>query len=160
MHSFEVHSNERACRKIGHLGLEQVHMCLYWPYKTNNMVTPANQKPKSSPPWHHADIVCWWRGGASYVSKHRRLFHYLKQAGLDCGYFFELTKIVQIFHMDNLKAAILFGECHGFKFRRGAQYVGGFIGKESFKQEWMICRTVVWEEGWYDQQNCGQISIG
>ena len=25
MHSFEVHSNESACRKSGRLGLEQVH---------------------------------------------------------------------------------------------------------------------------------------
>ena len=30
MHNFEVHQNESVCRKIGHLGLEQVDMILGW----------------------------------------------------------------------------------------------------------------------------------
>ena len=44
-------------------------------------------------------------------------------------------------HQDNLKSGKLFGLRHGFKVCTGARYIGGFIGDNEFKSDWLEERT-------------------
>ena len=57
------------------------------------------------------------------------------------GYYPEPSKIVLIMHPDNLTAGKYFGLCHVFKVCTGACYLGGFIGFDEFKRDWLKYRT-------------------
>ena len=50
MHSFEVHSNESACRKSGRLGLEQVWIKRYLHLEENH--PPCPEKEQRPPCWN------------------------------------------------------------------------------------------------------------
>ena len=89
-------------------------------------------------PWcdEYAGALCMFRKREDYINS-------LKQAGLDCSYFPELTKSVLIVHLDNIEAEIFFGEHHRLKFCTGPHYLGGFIGDKASKRGWLIDQTAV-----------------
>ena len=64
-------------------------------------------------------------------------FHLLTRQGLGRGYFPELSKIVLIVHLDHLEARKLLGVCHGFKVCTAVHYIGGYIGYDESKREWL-----------------------
>ena len=67
-------------------------------------------------------------------------FNYLIQSGPERGCYPNTTKRVLVVHPDNIEDGILFCARHGFKIRPGACYLGGFIGDDASKQEWLIGR--------------------
>ena len=69
----------------------------------------------------------------------------LKRIGLARGQYPNPTKIIMVVHPDNLEAGRLFGVSHGFKVCTGSHYIGGYIGDEESKRDWLKDRTDKWE---------------
>ena len=64
-----------------------------------------------------------------------------------------------IVHPDNIEAGKGFGLRHRFKVCTGALYLGGFIGGEESKRDYLKERTQTWEQNnSQDQQNREEIS--
>ena len=61
------------------------------------------------------------------------------------GYYPELSKSVLIEHPENLEARKDFGARHGFKICVGAHCLGGYIGDDESKSDWLRERTLTWE---------------
>ena len=53
---------------------------------------------------------------------------------------------VLIILMENLEAGKEFGSRHGFKVCTGARYLGGYIGEDESKSDWLRERTLKWEK--------------
>ena len=66
--------------------------------------------------------------------------------GLGCRYYPEPYKSVMIVHSDNIEARKEFGARHRFKVCMGACYLGGYIGENESKSDWLIERTLTWEK--------------
>ena len=47
---------------------------------------------------------------------------------------------------DNLEAVKVFGRRNGFNVCTGARYLGGYIGDNTFKPDWLIECTLTWEK--------------
>ena len=62
------------------------------------------------------------------------------------GYYTELSKSVLIVRPENLEAGKEFEAYHGFKVCTGARYLGGYIGDDESKRNWMKERTLTWEK--------------
>ena len=58
MHSFEVHSNESACRKSGRLGLEQVKSCIHKTSVDIDMVIICAYQPSQHALTHWKFVLC------------------------------------------------------------------------------------------------------
>ena len=64
-------------------------------------------------------------------------FNSLKRLGLGQGYCPKPSKSVLVMHMENIESGKLFGLSHGFKFCTGARYLGGLIGDDKSKYDWL-----------------------
>ena len=73
-------------------------------------------------------------------------FDLLTRQGPGRGYYPEPSKGILIVHLDNLEAGKLFGARHGFKVCTGARYMGGYIGDDNSKCDWLRDRTRTWEK--------------
>ena len=61
------------------------------------------------------------------------------------GYHPKPSKSVIIVHPDNLESGKVFGACHGYKVCTVARYLGGYIGYDESKRNWLRERTLTWE---------------
>ena len=73
-------------------------------------------------------------------------FNSLTSQGTGCGYYPKLSKSVLIVHLENLEARKVFVARHRFKVCMNACYLGGYIGDEKSKSDWMRERTLTWEK--------------
>ena len=72
-------------------------------------------------------------------------FDSLTRQGLGRGYQPDLTKSELIVHLENLEAVKVFGARHGFRVFIGARYLGGYIGDDESKRDWLRERMLTWE---------------
>ena len=54
-----------------------------------------------------------------------------------------------IIHPDNIKSVKRFVLHHGFKVFTGMCYLGGFIGDDESKRDWIKVCTLIWEHNIY-----------
>ena len=54
--------------------------------------------------------------------------------------------MVLIVRPDNLEAEKMFGASHRFKVCTGVPYLGGYIGDNESKRDWLRERTLMWEK--------------
>ena len=47
---------------------------------------------------------------------------------------------------ENPKSGKVFGARHGFKVCTGARYLGGYIGDDKSKRDWLRDRAIMWEK--------------
>ena len=73
-------------------------------------------------------------------------FYLLTRQGPGRGYHPEQTKILLIVRPENLEAVKVFGACHGFRVFTGAHYLGGYIGDNKSKHDWLRESTLTWEK--------------
>ena len=73
-------------------------------------------------------------------------FDSLTRQGLGRGYHPEPTKSVLIVRPDNIEAGKLIGARHVFRACTGAHYLGGYIGDNKSKHNWLRKRTLTWEK--------------
>ena len=69
----------------------------------------------------------------------------LKHNSPDRGYYTNTTKSILAVHLENLEAGELSGWCHGFKVCKGAHYLGGYIGDDVSKGDWLKKQTEKWD---------------
>ena len=62
------------------------------------------------------------------------------------GYYPKPFKSVLIVRPYNIEAGKVFGERHGFKVCTGARYLGGYIGDDKSKRDWLRECTLTWEK--------------
>ena len=62
------------------------------------------------------------------------------------GYHPKPSNSVLIVLPENLEAGKVLGRRHGFKVCTGARYLGGYIGDNHSKQDWMIESTLTWKK--------------
>ena len=72
-------------------------------------------------------------------------FNSLKHNGPERGYYPEPTKIILIMHSDYLISGKMFVAHHGFNFCTGASYLGGYIGDDESKRDWLKDCMEKWE---------------
>ena len=60
------------------------------------------------------------------------------------GYHPNPTKSVLIVRPENLEAVKVFGARHAFRVCTGARYIGGYIGDDKSKRDWLRERTLTW----------------
>ena len=73
-------------------------------------------------------------------------FDLLAHQGPGRGYYPKPTKIILIIHPDNLESGRDFRARHGFKVCTGTRYLGGYIGDDESKSDWLRKRTLMWEK--------------
>ena len=66
----------------------------------------------------------------------------LKHQGPGRGYHPEPSKSILILQPENLEARKVFGARHGFKVCTGTHYLGGYIGDDKSKRNWLRKRTL------------------
>ena len=64
-------------------------------------------------------------------------FDFLKRQGPVHGYYLKPSKSLLILHPDNIKVRKEFGAHHGFKLCMGACYLGGYIGDDESKSDFL-----------------------
>ena len=82
----------------------------------------------------------WYAEDAGALGMFARLENYfdsLTRQGLGRGYHPEHTKSILIVRPENLEAGKVFGACHGFRMCTGVRYLGGYIGDDEFKRNWL-----------------------
>ena len=91
----------------------------------------------------------WYSNDSSSVgifSNVELYFNSLKRLGLGHGYYPEPSKRVLIVHPHNIKYKKMFGLRNGFKVCTDLRYLGGFIGDNESKHDWLDERTNIWEQ--------------
>ena len=91
----------------------------------------------------------WYADNAGYLGTFVRIeicFDFLTCQGPGCGYYTKPSKTVLIARPENLKAGKEFGARHGFKMGKGARYIGGYIGDDESKSDWLRGCTLTWEK--------------
>ena len=73
-------------------------------------------------------------------------FDSLTGQGPGHGYYPEPPKSVLIVFLENLEAGKEFRARHRFKVCMGTRYLGGYIGDDESKRNWMRERTLMWEK--------------
>ena len=73
-------------------------------------------------------------------------FDALTRQGLGQGYHPKPPKSVLIVCPENLESGKLFGGRHEFKVCTGACYIGGYIGDDEYKHNWLRECTLTWEK--------------
>ena len=73
-------------------------------------------------------------------------FDFLTLQVLVWMYHANLAKIVLIVCLENLEAGKVFGKRRGFRVCTGARYLGGYIGGNESKSDWLRDRTLTWEK--------------
>ena len=94
------------------------------------------QLPDITQPWY-ADNS----GALGTLSIIETYFNSLTHQGPGHVYHNRQSKTVLIVHLENLEAGKKFSTRHGFKVCTGARYLGGYIGDNNFKSDWMRERT-------------------
>ena len=97
--------------------------------------------PDVTQPWYSDDD-----GALGMFNNIGLYFNQLKQFGLGRGYYPKPLKIVLLVYPDNTASNKQFGLNHGFKVCTGARYLGGFIGDDKSKCDWLKDRTFNWEK--------------
>ena len=97
--------------------------------------------PDTTQPWYADDSRV-----LGTFAKLETYFDSMKKQGPGREYHPNLTKSVLIIRPDNLEAGKVFGARHGFRVCTGAHYLGGYIGDDKFKRDWLIERTLTWEK--------------
>ena len=72
-------------------------------------------------------------------------FKAFKRNGSERGYFPYPNKIILVAHPQNLKSGGGFRQYHGFKVCAGARYIGGYIGYDRNKGDWLKNCKKKWE---------------
>ena len=91
----------------------------------------------------------WYADNAIDLGKFARLeiyFDSLTCQGPGRGYHPKPSKSVMILRPDNIEDAKVFGSRHVFKVCMSAHYLGGYIGYNKFKHDWLRERTLTWEK--------------
>ena len=73
-------------------------------------------------------------------------FDLLTHQGLGQGYQTDPTKSVLIVIPENLEAGKVFRARHGFRVCTGARYLGGYIGNDKSKLDWLRHRKLMWKK--------------
>ena len=92
-------------------------------------------------PWYADDT-----GALGTFARLETYFDSLTLHGLGRGYHLKLSKILLIIHPDNLEDGKLFGVHHVFMVCTGARYLGGYIGDDNYKRDWLRGHTMTWEK--------------
>ena len=96
--------------------------------------------------WAIPDVTQpWYDDDAGALGKFLRLdiyFDSLTRQVPGQGYYPKPSKNVLILRPDNLEAGKLFGAHHRFKVCTGARYLGGYIGYDESKRDWLRERTL------------------
>ena len=69
-------------------------------------------------------------------------FDLLTRQGPGRGYHTVPTKSVMTVRPDNPDSGKVFGVCHGFRVCMGVHYLGGYIGDDDSKSDWLRERTL------------------
>ena len=117
-------------------------MLLYGLALTPLATTLRQQFPSLIQPWYADDNAACGKATElkAYLQK-------LQELGLPRGYFPEQTKSILIPHpnLDRQEIAKILGDL-GLIFSDGHRYLGGFIGSQQKKEEWIQEQTIVWSE--------------
>ena len=106
------------------------------------LITNLKQEiPEVTQPWYADDA-----GALGAFTRIGTNFNLITRQGLGCRYYPEPSKSVLIVHLDNIEAVKDFGEHHRFKFCKGANYLGGYIGADESKSDWLRECTLTWEK--------------
>ena len=109
------------------------------------MHPPSDKNLKAEFP----DIIQSWYADNSVAlgtfARFKSYFNLLTRHGPVRGYFPKPSKIFLIVHMDNPEAGKKFGLRHGFKLCKGAHYLGGYIGDDESKGDWLEICTQTWK---------------
>ena len=73
-------------------------------------------------------------------------FNSLTCQGSGHGYYPKPSNSILIVHPENLKAGKEFGARNGFKVCMGTRYLGGYIGDDESKSDWLRERTLKWDK--------------
>ena len=102
---------------------------------------PKREIPNTTQPWYTDDS-----GALGTFAILETYFDFLKIQGPGRGYHPEPTKSVLIIHPENIKAKRVFGARHEFRVWTGTSYLGGCIGENDYKRDWLRERTLTWEK--------------
>ena len=97
--------------------------------------------PDITQPWYTDDAV-----SLGTFARLETYFYLLTLQGLGRGYHPKLIKSVLILCPDNLEAGKVFGRRHGFRVCTGACYLGGYIGDDKSKLDWLRGRKLMWKK--------------
>ena len=93
--------------------------------------------PDVTHPWYADDA-----GSLGMFTRLETYFDLLTRQGLGRGYHSKPSKSVLIVHLENIEAGKVFGRSHGFKVCTSARYLGGYIGGDESKRDWLRERTL------------------
>ena len=82
----------------------------------------------------------WYADESGALGTFARLetyFDSMTHQGLGRGYHLDHTKSVLIVRPENLEARKVFGARHGFRVCTGTRYIGGYIGDNESKHDWL-----------------------
>ena len=96
--------------------------------------------PEVTQPWQADDA-----GALGTFARLETYFDSLTRQSPGQGYHPDRTKSVLIVHPENIEARKNFRERHGFRVCTGARYLGGYIGDDKSKRDWLTERTLKWE---------------
>ena len=96
--------------------------------------------PDITQPWYADD-----NGALDKLARLETYFDSLTHHSPGQGYHPEPSKSVLILHPQNLEAGKVFVERYGSRVCMGAHYLGGYIGGNNSKRNWLTDRTLTWE---------------
>ena len=96
--------------------------------------------PDFTQPWY-ADKY----GALCTFARLETYFYSLTRQVLGRGYHPDPTKSVLILCPENIEVREVFGAQHGFRVCTGAHDLGGYIGDNKSKRDWLRERTLMWK---------------
>ena len=96
--------------------------------------------PDVTQPWYSDNA-----GALGMFDRFDNYFKALNSKGPEQGYFPDPTKNIIVLHPQNLESIEKFRQRHGFKVCMSACYIGGYIGDEKTKGDWLKEHTEKWE---------------
>ena len=99
------------------------------------------ETPDVTHPWY-ADNS----GASGTFARLKTYFDLLTRKIIGQGYHPDLTKSILIVRQENLETGKVFGARHRFRVCTGARYLGGYIGDDNSKRDWMRECTQTWEK--------------
>ena len=97
--------------------------------------------PDVTRPWYADDA-----GALRTFARLETYFDLLTRQGPRRGYHPDPSKSVLTVRPENLKAGKFLGARHGFRVCTGARYLGGYIGDDESKRDWLREHTLTWGE--------------
>ena len=92
-------------------------------------------------PWYAEDAVVLGKFVIIEV-----YFNSLTRQGLGRGYYSKPSKSVMIVYPYNIEDGKELGAHHGFKVCTALHYLGGYIGDDKSKSDWLREHTLTWEK--------------